>query len=699
MANVGSITADILVNTAGLKRGLADASRRVQTFTQKTSSGFSKVRKAVLNTKTAIAGIGVVAVGTALRKTTQEFIKFEDALLDLQKVMSDTEGSAEAFIGVAERLSNVFGESASEVLQGAANFKQAGFTVQEAFELQEVALRSATVSNLDVVESSKIVTKILKGFKAPASEAARALDVMNEVSNKYATSLGELAQGMAEFSPVARLMGFSFEETAAVLTPIIEVFGSGSEAAVAMRTSMLRLVSDQSKVQRTLEALGVAQKDANGQLREGKDILNDVMEAFTMLDKTQKIFVSGQLVGIRQAARFVEVADGINKVLAVQRDGLNSNGSALKEQATRLNSMGKELDRAKQQFINMARAIGAEFSPHIIKASRLATRFINSFRTGGRLRIFTVAVRGAVSILESLARAFFKVSRVILNAVDAVTKFAKRGSAQLDPTDFSPIAGGSGSAGSFLASRGQSPLSSLPSHNVAAMLGGGSRTSRILDDRGGERGQQIRDAVNALGEVEDALDSVENKAQTTMQQMATATSGWASGFAREMTDVLFGAELTFGSILESFARMLTQMAIQVQLINPILRFAFGADIPGGTGSGFFGSLFGGGRDKTVKAADGGIATRPVAGIFGEAGPEAFIPLERMGEFMGGSEVQVNVIGAPEGTRIEETELTGGGRKIDVIIDDIVAGNLRQGTKTSQGLQKMFNNLHPQTIGR
>ena len=34
-------------------------------------------------------------------------------------------------------------------------------------------------------------------------------------------------------------------------------------------------------------------------------------------------------------------------------------------------------------------------------------------------------------------------------------------------------------------------------------------------------------------------------------------------------------------------------------------------------------------------ADGGIATAPTLGIFGEAGPEALIPLDRMGSVSGG----------------------------------------------------------------
>jgi hypothetical protein len=43
-------------------------------------------------------------------------------------------------------------------------------------------------------------------------------------------------------------------------------------------------------------------------------------------------------------------------------------------------------------------------------------------------------------------------------------------------------------------------------------------------------------------------------------------------------------------------------------------------------------------------ADGGIVTGPTLALIGEAGPEAVVPLDRMGS-MGGGNVTINVQGA------------------------------------------------------
>ncbi len=79
-----------------------------------------------------------------------------------------------------------------------------------------------------------------------------------------------------------------------------------------------------------------------------------------------------------------------------------------------------------------------------------------------------------------------------------------------------------------------------------------------------------------------------------------------------------------------------------------------------------------------------------AGIFGEAGPEAIMPLSRGSDGklgvkaggVGGGSITVNIIGAPEGTKTEERQDENGNTSIDVLIGQIeskMAGNVAAGT--------------------
>ena len=133
--------------------------------------------------------------------------------------------------------------------------------------------------------------------------------------------------------------------------------------------------------------------------------------------------------------------------------------------------------------------------------------------------------------------------------------------------------------------------------------------------------------------------------------MENAMMGWASGFSGTLNDMLWGAEVTFKSIFESFAKMITQMLIQKHLIDNMFSGGGGGGGWFGAALGFLGSLGGGasgnGTGPITNVAQGGIfpsginaysnqiVDRPTqfafargSGLMGEAGPEAVMPLTR-----------------------------------------------------------------------
>ena len=208
--------------------------------------------------------------------------------------------------------------------------------------------------------------------------------------------------------------------------------------------------------------------------------------------------------------------------------------------------------------------------------------------------------------------------------------------------------------------------------------------------------------------------------EDTFSRMKTAVEGWASGFSATLNDMLWGAELTFGNILQSFGKMITQMLLQIHVVEPLLGGVLKAFSP----SSLFGGATGGGLTApagspwatgdmpmptatrvniidTIGYQHGGIVTKPTFATLAEREPEIVAPLSQLAGLGGGgnNNVEVNVIGVPEGTRTEESRTSGGMRKIDVILDEKVANNIRSGTKTFSALTKTFGNLSPQLVGR
>lgn len=322
------------------------------------------VADGVLKVDAALTALAVAGLVYAFNKSKD----FENATIELQKVLGGESDKIELAKENALSLSSVYGVASAEILSSTADFKQAGFDIVSAMDLVKNSLDLGIAGTFDSAEASAYLVKILKGFKAPASDAAEVIDILNEVSNNYATNVQELAEGMSILSPIAKQMGFSFAETAGVLTPVIEVFGSGSEAATALRTGLLKLIDDAKPVQEGLASIGISQKDANGQLKSGKEILLEVSKAFENLDQNQKLFITQQLVGINQSAKMVEVFDALGTVSEITAVALNSAGSAALEVAAKLAGSQAALDKFKVGFENLAIIVGSQFA----KSAKLA---------------------------------------------------------------------------------------------------------------------------------------------------------------------------------------------------------------------------------------------------------------------------------------------------------------------------------------
>ena len=343
--------------------------------TDKTENVISGVGQGLNDLTAPLAGVtkkfllleaAVIAIGVAFAgKAFNESVKFESALLDLQKVLSDGEGNASEYTDEIDRMSLKFGESGNEILQGAADIKQAGFTVAEAMQLQEDALTAAVISELEVNEATTLMIRSLKGFKAEAGDATRILDLFNEVSNKNATNVRELANGFAEFAPIAQKLGLTFEEANALLTPIIETFGSGAEAGNALKIALTSLIVPTGPAADELKRLGIATRDSSGQLRKGRDVTFELIEAMSKLAPTQQIATLSIIAGERQSARLSETFGNQAKVMKILADQTGATGSAQREFNIRIAATEKQIDKAGAAFNIMARTLGDRFKPEL----------------------------------------------------------------------------------------------------------------------------------------------------------------------------------------------------------------------------------------------------------------------------------------------------------------------------------------------
>lgn len=364
---------DQLTGTIG---GINTSVGRLSSGLASAAQPLAGIADSALKTDAALAALAGGGLAYAFAKS----MDLESAMAELRKVLDATPAEFDAMKEAALDLSDKYGIATTTIVQGAAEWVQAGYDQRDALALVEATIQGAIAGSSDYADVQQDLTRVLKGFNYEASEAGRVLDVTNAIANKYATSNDKLLEALATIAPVAKTAGISLEEMAGFLTPVIESFQSGTEAGTAFKTGLLKLTDDSKPVLDSLKLLGVSQTDANGALRSGRDILYDVAENFNKLDQNQQNFVASQLFGIEQTARLASAFTDFNKVQAVTQTALDSTGSVAKEVATRLETSRVAVDRFKQAFVNVAATIGDEFRDSQTEVINSTTNMINAIR-------------------------------------------------------------------------------------------------------------------------------------------------------------------------------------------------------------------------------------------------------------------------------------------------------------------------------
>jgi TP901 family phage tail tape measure protein len=357
MANI-SRTIDVIFNG---KDSITPATRKISRGLHALEAGVDKtIEKADALAdafkKVTVAGtaLGATLIGLALN----EYKKYQDAWTDLVKVTEDGEAGLTGVSDEIRRVSRQYGEDITAITKSVFEFKRSGLEVSEALLATENAIKLVIAGNADMAESTQFLKQILAGFKLDADETTHIVDVLNIISDKYNTTVTELGIALSRISPSAEKMNISLEKTAALVTPIIEVFGSGEEASTAYRRGMLRLINESPAVIKALSDLGVAQREGpNKTLREGNDILNDYVQALQNKTKSEQLSYLTILFGERQASKLAESIGQLAKVQEIELLAANVKTQYTTDQVT---IKLETLDRAVKKLVTSVRTLGKD---------------------------------------------------------------------------------------------------------------------------------------------------------------------------------------------------------------------------------------------------------------------------------------------------------------------------------------------------
>lgn len=169
---------------------------------------------------TAVAMAGVHLLQTAMRELWQNVQDVDAAMTELKKVTDLSDSNALEFMDKAAVKAKELGASMSGYINSVADWSRLGYKLDDAEMLADASQLYLNVGDDvdDINESTSTLISTVRAFKLEASDAAGVVDKLNEVSNNYATSAGDIGAALARSSAALFAGGNSLEESIALIT-------------------------------------------------------------------------------------------------------------------------------------------------------------------------------------------------------------------------------------------------------------------------------------------------------------------------------------------------------------------------------------------------------------------------------------------------------------------------------------------------
>lgn len=215
----------------------------------------------------------------------------------------------------------------------------------------------AEFQQLSVMEKRNVLTE----------QSAVMLDTLNTIANRSVAMEGDLVKTLSNFAAQGNLVGESFEFMAAASATLLEAGEEQGASGRALRMMYARLGGNISGTRDKLEAMGVATKDASGELLTMEQFMKGLIDGgYKQLNSEQKQNIAQVVSGNRHYVRFIKLMENYDRVTQLAADGAERLDSAQQQSARAMESQTMQLERQRTIQENLQAKMGQQMTPFMI---------------------------------------------------------------------------------------------------------------------------------------------------------------------------------------------------------------------------------------------------------------------------------------------------------------------------------------------
>lgn len=294
----------------------------------------------------ALAASGVALVGAGLRDVINTGMDFTKVMSNVKALTQANEEQFKRLNDTAISLGASTAFSSSQVAEAMANAAAGGLEVNEIISAIPGFLDLAASANVDLARAVEIGMAQMNAFGLEATDMGKIVDMMSFTTNKSATGMEDLADGLNYIGANAHALKVPLQEVLALQGTLGDAGLKGSMATRALSTSIQRLAAPTDAMATVMGKLNLQFFDSQGKfigINNTVGLLENKMKSFT---DEQKAATLSTLFGNDAFSEWnILLQKGSNELKKLTSEIENSEGTAAKVAKTQLDNLTGDIEQ------------------------------------------------------------------------------------------------------------------------------------------------------------------------------------------------------------------------------------------------------------------------------------------------------------------------------------------------------------------
>lgn len=344
---------------AGLKAKVQELGLEGKTVGQVFSDLFGQ------HFSTAIAMGALHLLQGSLQQIYQNVVDIDTAMTELKKVTNETDSTYQSFLTEAGTRAKNIGTDVSSIVNATADYARLGYSLSDATKLADVSAVYYNVGDdLDSFDkATENIVGTMKAFNIQANDAISLVDKLNNVSNNYAVSSGDLGDILQRSASAMEAAGNTLDQTIALGTAMNSVVQNAETTGSTLKVLALRIRGATTELEQMGEEtdtvatstsklradiMGLTNVDGkggfdiltkSGDFKSTYDIIQGIAKVYSKMSDVDQAALLELLAGKNRANGVAALLSQASQAADVLQTSLNSSGSAMAENERVLDSV------------------------------------------------------------------------------------------------------------------------------------------------------------------------------------------------------------------------------------------------------------------------------------------------------------------------------------------------------------------------